>query len=636
MATYSGATEADSNPLEDSKCFGIDNLALETQLIETGTEFTDSDNLAGEVSNCIGTILASHSSQGKYILVSPTERQYDWLIADLKHRLEEGNGESIYQVGVWQTLSELEESPLEDAPSVPPLPTSPQAGTQIRQEEVPGLSQPDFQASAATLLSLSTACNCECSLLREKFLEAGRTAEFLIRSRILEDDFTEVRVAVVGNVDAGKSTLLGVLTHGLLDDGRGLARQRLFRHKHERESGRTSSIGNDILGFNCLGEVVNKTEGHGQMDWVKICKASAKVVTFIDLAGHEKYLKTTIFGMTGRAPDFCMLMVGANAGVIGMTKEHLGLALALSVPVFVVITKIDMCPDNVLKETLKLVIRIVKSPGCRKIPALVQNKDDVITCALNFSSLRLCPIFQVSNVAGTNLDLLKHFLNLLNGRIPGRHDEPPVFQIDEVYAVPGVGTVVAGTLLQGTIRVNDTLLLGPDGLGQFQPMLIRSIQRKRLPVEVVFGGQTASFALRKIKRSQIHKGMVLIARELKPSACWEFDADILVLHHPTTITEGYQAMVHCGSVKQTATIITMNREQLRTGDKAACRFRFMKAPEFLMTETKLIFREGRTKAVGTVTNLYAQLSGPANKQRLPRNKTAPFPTSKTSKRKEAK
>lgn len=63
----------------------------------------------------------------------------------------------------------------------------------------------------------------------------------------------EIRVAVVGNVDAGKSTLLGVLTHGELDNGRGHARQRLFRHKHEMESGRTSSVGNDILGFDSEG-----------------------------------------------------------------------------------------------------------------------------------------------------------------------------------------------------------------------------------------------------------------------------------------------------------------------------------------------------------------------------------------------
>lgn len=67
--------------------------------------------------------------------------------------------------------------------------------------------------------------------------------------------FLSFRVAVVGNVDAGKSTLLGVLTHGELDNGRGFARQKLFRHKHEMESGRTSSVGNDILGFDQEGQV---------------------------------------------------------------------------------------------------------------------------------------------------------------------------------------------------------------------------------------------------------------------------------------------------------------------------------------------------------------------------------------------
>ena len=112
----------------------------------------------------------SYPSQGKYLLVSPTEKQYDWLVADLRRRLADGNGENIYQIGLWQTLSELEESPVEEScsPLTPTSPDSPsrtleeisQKGSQIRQEEVPGLSLQDFQASIATLLSLSTACNC--------------------------------------------------------------------------------------------------------------------------------------------------------------------------------------------------------------------------------------------------------------------------------------------------------------------------------------------------------------------------------------------------------------------------------------------------------------------------------------------
>lgn len=67
----------------------------------------------------------------------------------------------------------------------------------------------------------------------------------------------------MGNVDAGKSTLLGVLTHGELDNGRGFARQKLFRHKHEMESGRTSSVGNDILGFDQEGQVRGRERDPG-------------------------------------------------------------------------------------------------------------------------------------------------------------------------------------------------------------------------------------------------------------------------------------------------------------------------------------------------------------------------------------
>lgn len=90
--------------------------------------------------------------------------------------------------------------------------------------------------------------------------------------------------------------------------------------------------------------------------------------------------------MTGHAPDYSMLMVGSNMGLVGTTREHLGLALALSVPVFVVLTKVDLCPPNVLDDTARTLTRLLKSPSCRKIPYLVQNTDDVIFVAYNFTS----------------------------------------------------------------------------------------------------------------------------------------------------------------------------------------------------------------------------------------------------------
>jgi hypothetical protein len=195
--------------------------------------------------------------------------------------------------------------------------------------------------------------------------------------------------------------------------------------------------------------------------------------------------------------------------------------------------------------------------------------------------------------------------------MPCDYTAPTEFQIDETFAVPGVGTVVSGTTLRGHIRLGDTLLLGPDTLGQFSPIVIKSIHRKRMPVREVKAGQTASFALKKLKRSQLRKGMVMVSPQLEPKACWEFEGDILILHHPTTISVKYQAMVHVGSVRQTATIVSMSKDHLRTGDKAVVRFRFIKNPEYLRPDIRLVFREGRTKAVGTVTKIIAQTVVPS-------------------------
>jgi len=158
-------------------------------------------------------------------------------------------------------------------------------------------------------------------------------------------DELDVRVAVIGNVDSGKSTLVGVLTKGIMDDGRGSARTKVFNFSHEANNGRTSSIGQEIMGFD--GEKVVEPErvnASKNATWAHIASNSKKLVTFLDLCGHEKYLKTTMFGLVGLLPDYCMVIVGANMGVSRMTKEHLGITLALKIPLFIVITKIDIAP----------------------------------------------------------------------------------------------------------------------------------------------------------------------------------------------------------------------------------------------------------------------------------------------------
>nr|AAA86431.1 GTP-binding protein [Caenorhabditis elegans] len=473
-----------------------------------------------------------------------------------------------------------------------------------------GLSEEDLDKAAdAQLKILEKIPAVGTKVIRRKQTGGGSlfTEVWIIRDPPTEKDFIEARVAVVGNVDAGKSTLLGVLTHSALDDGRGAARTKLFRHKHEFESGRTSSVGNDILGFDVHGNIVNKPDPHNHnLDWVQIGSDCAKLVTFIDLAGHEIYLKTTIFGMhRPYARNYTMLMIGANMGIIGTTKEHLSLALSLHVPVYLVVTKIDMCPAYILEETMKNITRLVRS--AKKLPILVRNMDDCVHAAVNFPSKKVCPIFQVSNVEGTNLPLLRQFLNMVPLRRQLNENDPAHFQIDDIYWVDGVGTIASGTLLSGTIRLNDILLLGPTSNGDFMPIPIKSIHRKRCLVGIVKCGQSASFALKKIPKKDVRQGMVLVDPKVKPVASMVFEAEILVLHHPTTIKPNYQAMLHIGSVRQTATLVSMGRSA-STGDRDKVQFKFIRQPEYIRPGTKMVFREGRTKAVGTVSSVVPQES----------------------------
>ncbi|RPD59809.1 P-loop containing nucleoside triphosphate hydrolase protein [Lentinus tigrinus ALCF2SS1-6] len=429
----------------------------------------------------------------------------------------------------------------------------------------------------------------------------------------------EVRCAVVGNVDSGKSTTLGVLTRGQLDDGRGRARVSLFRHKHEIETGRTSSVGMEILGFGPTGKPILPPTAHSndpevirreKMGWEEISIQASKIISFSDLAGHERYLKTTLYGLTSGSPSCVILIVGGNAGLIGMSKEHLAIALALGVPVVVCITKIDMTPPNILAKTVEQVSKILRSPGCRKTPVFVKSIESAVAVAQSFGKERLAPVFQTSNVTGEGLDFLRTFLNLLPASESDSEkfltDQPLEYSINEVYSVPYVGTVVDGILNSGTVKTGDAVLFGPDSNGNFHSSVIKSIERKRARVPSAEAGQCVSFALKRVRRTDVRKGMVLVHKtETPPKAVRQFEGQVLILYHNTTLQRNYQAMLHCGAVRQTVRIVSMDHPQgiLRTGDRATVTFEFISHPEFIKEGMKLLFREGKTKGLGVITRL---------------------------------
>lgn len=92
-------------------------------------------------------------------------------------------------------------------------------------------------------------------------------------------------------------------------------------------------------------------------------------------------------------------------------------------------------------------------------------------------------------------------------------------------------------------------------------------------------GQSIALALKRIRRNQVRKGMVLLAPDTVPKAVQRFTASVLILYHNSTIAKGYQAMAHIGSVRQTVRIVDIDKPFVRTGDRCSVLFEFIKSPE---------------------------------------------------------
>jgi GTPase len=522
----------------------------------------------------------------KSSLVDKSVDRVQKLASQMRFRVDEGEGEAIYVIGVSDDGSPV------------------------------GVSDDDFTESFNNLSLAARENKYSVTMLVTKTLKnSNKVCELLVREKN-DKKYIDIKVAVAGTVDSGKSSLLGVLTTGKNDDGRGSARLSIFNFKHEISSGRTSSIAHHILGFDDRGEIVNY-DGLHKKSWPEIVKDSSKIISFYDLCGHEKYFKTTIRGLSSSYPDICLILVGGNMGVSRVTYDHIFLCVSLKIPFCIVVTKIDICKNrkNVFMETIQNINKLLKIPGIRRIPYKISNKDDVILCSKNIHSESIVPLFYVSNTTGQGIGLLKQFLNL-SSKNPKNAD--PVsneveMHIDTTFSVPGVGTVVGGQLISGKIKVGDKLLMGPTG-DKYTSIQVRSIHCKRVPMEEIKFGSYVCLGLKKVDRKNIRRGHVIISSSSDKIVATQFTADIKVLKsHSTTIKKGYEPVVHFGSMRQTAKLIEIknkinaresenlhNDNILRTGDKAECTFKFTRHSEYIKAGTRIIFAEGKVKVIGEV------------------------------------
>lgn len=426
-------------------------------------------------------------------------------------------------------------------------------------------------------------------------------------SKVKED----VKIAVVGNVDAGKSSFIGTLLLGKNDDSRGSNRSVVMNHPHELETGRTSSIGYQIVGFRDDGTIINvESKQKKQQTWPKIMKDATKLVTFMDLAGHEKYLGTTIHGMSANKPDYALIMIEGR-GVRGMTKEHIMLCCSFNIPFIILITKVDLYTPEVVASTIDTVSRLIKK--ARKEMWRIREMVD-IEIPLQNANNNFVPVFTLSNVTGEGLDIIKKYLFRLSTRIDYTQysDDPCEIAVTEGFTVKGTGVVAHGFVIRGTIHVGDVVWVGPDGNGKYHKSKVRTIHYKRLSVDFVLPGHHCTLALPSIDRNLLHSGVYVLHDSVQDrKSVSKFMADVKVFSsHPVTMKVGYCPIINIDNVRVAVRVtkifdvMTGDRlDYIRGDEKARVEFHFLHRPARIRELTTFVFREGRTRGVGKVTQI---------------------------------
>jgi elongation factor 1-alpha len=417
----------------------------------------------------------------------------------------------------------------------------------------------------------------------------------------INDHDINVKFAVAGSVDSGKSTLTGVLKTNKLDDGKGSSRKEVMKWKHELESGRSSDVSyNYIIQPNPKGRTI---------------------ISLYDLCGHEQYLKTTMFGLTGLFVDYGIVVIGSNMGLTRITKEHVRLLFYLNIPFCVVLTKIDMCPDKKYSETKeevrKMLNRYSKKPYYHKLDSADKN-DEKINELIKFMNKKsiFIPVFSVSNKSGAGIDFFRSFImSLMPRRIDVLKKNYSTFFIDRVYHVKGIGMVLSGTNFGPDIKKGQEMYIGPSNkLSEWHRFIVRSIHNNvREEINVLPNNSTGCIACKfigqeKVDRSAIRKGMIVVSNreEAKKNVANIFVADVLILEHSTTIGPGYSAVINLGTVRQTAHILFPKSNKnpiMRSGTKEKVAFKFISTAEWLEVGKKFFFSEGTTRGIGKIISL---------------------------------
>ena len=309
----------------------------------------------------------------------------------------------------------------------------------------------------------------------------------------------------MGHVDHGKTALVRVLT--------GMETDRL-----PEEQRRGISI---ALGF-----------AHARFGGAE--------VDFIDMPGHERFVRTMISGATGIGE--ALLVVAANEGVKPQTVEHLEIAALLGLRrVLPVIAKADLVTPAQAGASVAAVLELVDGLGLQAEPPCI-----------------------VSAVSGEGLDALRQALARLAEQAPSVPDDGfPWLPIDRAFSIAGRGTVVTGTLRRGGLGETDALALAPGG-----PVArVRGLQVHGAPVSTAAPGQRVAVNLRGVEPSQAPRGAALTAPGLLAASRW-LSLEVRALAGAPPLKTGVRLALLFGAAEVDARLRLLDRDVLQPGDTA--------------------------------------------------------------------
>ncbi len=318
-------------------------------------------------------------------------------------------------------------------------------------------------------------------------------------------------IGTAGHIDHGKSALIKALT--------GTDPDRL---PEEKERGMTIDLGFAFWGDN---------------------------ITFIDVPGHEKFVKNMLAGAA--TIDLVLLIIAADDGIMPQTIEHLEICKLLNIKKgLVVITKIDL----VEKTWVEMVTNDVRE-------------------FIQTSFLANTPIIPVSSITGEGIDEFRKELTRLVQEVQPKKDRG-IFRlpIDRIFTMKGFGTVIAGTVLSGMARIGDQLEMLPQG----KNVKIRGIQVHNKSVEVAQLGERVALNLHGIEKESISRGDVLAQPGyFKPTLL--INANLLLLKDiEEPLRHMTRVRLHIGTSEIMCRVYLIDRKELIPGQSGFAQLRIEK------------------------------------------------------------